>query len=296
MALYLGRPGALVALPGMRRGAKPGLTRQAGIRTTIGGGRAVDYAPGVLRTYTLAWEALSRSDYELIAQFFLGHMGPGPFCLIEPGQSRNLLTVNQSSATAATNDTTGFGATGAGESLASTSTVWERGPRSLAWSLPAAPAVGVLTLDAPNNAWLGIPCVPGRDYRFQARLRGGGTDPAVDIAAKLRWGDITGTQVQLDGGVAVTTSAGGWVTATVTATCPAGGVYLVPRLVVTPATVTAAATVYVDKPQLAMPDAQDDGTVWGPGLGVPRVSLPNLDPEYLFAHVLKTGLTLTEVA
>lgn len=298
MSLYLGRPGALVALPGMRAGAKPGLARQAGVRPTIGGGRAVDYAPGVLRTYTLAWPALSRSDYETIEAFFVGAMGPGPFCLIEPGRSRNLLTVNQSSATSATNSTEGFTAAGAGESLASSAVQILRAgaPRALAWSLPAAPAGGVLKLDPPNTTWLGVPVVPGRQYRWAVQLRGGGADPVVTVAPALVWLDAAGGTVSTSTGTPVATAAATWTPASIAAAAPVGSAYARLELRVTAASVgVGGSTVYVDLPQLAMPDAADDGTVWGPGLGVPRVSLPNLDPEYLYAHVLKAGLTLTEV-
>jgi hypothetical protein len=295
VSVYLGRPGSLVALPSTGLNVTPTTERVSAARTTIGGGRSRDYAPGVLRSWVLRWNVLDRALYGALEAFYAGLNGPGPFAFLDPGRT-NLLTPNQSGATCVANGPDGFGVTGVGEALTSSSTTFERGPRSLAWSLPAVTTGGVLTVNAPNADWPGIPVVPGRSYRFQCRVRGGGTDPVVDLAAKLRWADSANAQLQLDAGATVTTSAGAWQTATVTAVCPAGAWWLVPRDVATAATITAAATVFVDMPQLAMPDAFDDGTVWRPGLGVPRVTLPQLDDAPWWVSLHKTGLLLEEVA
>lgn len=296
MPVYLGRPGSLVALPSRGLSVQPGLLRVSEGRTTIGGGRSRDYAPGVLRTWTLRWNVLDRALYGVLEAFFGGLNGPGPFVLLDPGRT-NLLTANQSGSTSVVNQPDGFAVSGAGESTASSSTTVERGPRSLAWSLPAAPAVGVLTLAGPNTDWPGIPAVAGRAYRWQTRARGGGVDPVVTIAAQLRWLDAAGAQVQLDAGAGAATAAGAWTDCVIGSTvAPAGAVYVSPRLAVTSASVTAAATVYVDRPQLAMPDALDDGTTWRPGLGVPRVTLPQLDDSMWWTSLHRTGLLLEEVS
>lgn len=298
MTAYLGRPGALQVIPGRGLKVAPGLLRVSASATTIGGGRVRDYiGTTVLRSWTLSWNVLDRALYGFLEAFFAGLNGPGPFVFLDPGRT-NLLTANQSGATSVSNGTEGFSAPGAGELLASSSTVFERGPRSLAWGLPAAPAGGVLTLTAPNSDWPGIPCIPGRTYRFQARLRGAGADPIITVADQLRWLDAAGAQVQLDAGSSVATSSGAWADGVIGATvCPAGAVYLAPRLAATSATVGAGGgTVHADRLQLSMPDALDDGTVWRPGLGVPRVSLPQLDDAYWWTSLHKSGLVLEEVS
>ncbi|MFF5228454.1 hypothetical protein [Dactylosporangium sp. NPDC000521] len=296
MTVYIGRPGAMVALRSPRANIPAKVVRPARIRETLGGGRAVDYAPGVLRTWELSWGALSHDDQALIMEFWAGHRGPGPYAFLD-GAERNLLTRNQSATTSVYNDTSGFSTAGAGETIASSSTTVERGPRVLAWSLPASVTGGILTLNGPNLDWPGIPCVPGQSYRLQARVRGSGPDGVVDVTAKLRWLNAAGAQVQLDAGSAVTTSTSAWADCVKASTvCPAGGVYLQPRFDVAAGTVSAAATVLIDRLMVSMPTALDPGTTWVPGLGVARVSLPQLDHELprIDRHNLK--ITVTEVA
>lgn len=295
-SVYLGRPGALQALRSPHKGVQANIIKQGQIRSTIGGGRTADYAPGVLRDWSLAWPVLSHDDQSTILAFFAGHNGPGPWVFID-GAARNLLTANQSAATSVDNAPVGFTVDGAGESLASSPAVFERGPRALAWSLPAAPAGGVLVFDPPTDDWPGIPVVPGRAYRLQCRVRGGGTDGVVDVAAKFQWQDTAGGLVRLDAGATVTTSPSGWLDCFIGSTvCPAGAAYLQPQLVAASASVTGAAIVYVDLPMLSMPTDRDPGTDWVAGLGVPRVTLPQADHELPWINYHRQGLAVVEVS
>ncbi|GAA3455872.1 hypothetical protein GCM10018962_77060 [Dactylosporangium matsuzakiense] len=294
MTVYLGRPGSLVALPSTGLSISPTVERVSESRTTIGGGRSRDYAPGVLRTWVLRWNVLDRALYGALEAFFAGLNGPGPFVFLDPGRT-NLLTPNQSGTTSVNNDTAGFLAFG-GETLTSATTPVERGPRSLAWSLPAAVTAGFLVIGSSNSDWPGIPVVPGRSYRLIARVRGGGTDPIALVSGQLGWMNAAGGQFQFDTGAGTATSAGAWADVACTFTAPGSAWWVQPKLLTDAASVSAAATVYVDKLQLAMPDALDDGTVWRPGLGVPRVTLPQLDDSPWWSSLHKTGLVLEEVA
>lgn len=297
MTVYLGRPGALQVVPGTGLRVAPGYLRVSGAATTIGGGRTRDYiGTDILRAWTLTWAALDRALYGFLESFYGGLCGPGPFVWLDPGRT-NLLTANQSGATSVSNGVDGFTAAGAGEVLSSSLTTVKRGPKVLAWSLPAAPAGGVLRVAAPNADWPGIPAVAGRDYRLQVQLRGAGTDPIITVTAWLVWLDAAGAQISTSNGAGVATASGAWAPAFVAAAAPAGTVYVRPELRVTSATVGAGGgTVLVDELQLAMPDALDDGTVWRSGLGVPRVSLPQLDDAYWWASLHRTGLVLEEVS
>jgi hypothetical protein len=73
-------------------------------------------------------------------------------------------------------------------------------------------------------------------------------------------------------------------------------VYLIPRLVVTAASVSAVSTLYVDKPMLSMPTTRDPGTVWVAGLGVPRVTLPTVDHTLQWINAHRTNLVISEVS
>lgn len=294
MTFYLGRPGSLVALPHPGRGIDPTLSIPLTARQTISGGRTVDRAPAGRRTYELTWASLSPDQHSIVEEFYVGAKGFGPFALIDPWR-RNLLTANQSAATSVYNTTDGFTVLTGTETLTSVTTPVERGPRALAWSLPATVTGGVLTAGSPNPTWPGIPVVVGRSYRYQVRVRGGGTDPIVDLVAALRWLDAAGANLSLDSGSTATTSSGAWATASVTATCPAGGVYVLPRVVVNAATVTATATIYVDKPQLSMPTTADPGTSWALGTGVPAVSCTSSGTGYRKPVKRSADLTLAEV-
>jgi hypothetical protein len=294
VTVYIGRPGSLVALRSPRKGLLAQVTRASRARDTLGGGRTVDYAPRVLRTWQLNWSALTHEDQSTLMSFFAGHNGPGPWVLLD-GAERNLLTVNQSSATSAFNDTSGFSASGAGVTLASTATTFDRGPRSLAWNIPTG-VTSTLTVGAPNASWPGIPVVAGQAYRFQARVKGGGADGTVDLTPLIRWLDVAGADLSVVNGTLVTTSTGAFSDLVVASTvAPAGAAYALPRVQTTGASVTASATVWIDKPMLSMPTARDPGTVWTAGLGVARVSIPNLDHQLQWINSHGTSLTILEV-
>lgn len=297
MTVYLGRPGALQVVPGTGLKVAPGLLRVSGSATTIGGGRVRDYVgTDVLRSWGLSWSALDRDLYGFLEAFFAGLNGPGPFVFLDPGRT-NLLTANQSGATSVSNGVEGFTVgTPASEFMASDANNAERGPRCLAWLLPSAPVSGYVDLDPPNADWYGVPCVPGREYRFQCRIKRGSGDATVDLTAKLRWLDGAGAALSTSTGATLALSGAYQDLVVGSVTAPAGAVYAKPRIAADTSTVGAETLMYVDYPQLSMPDALDDGTVWRAGLGVPRVSLPQLDDAYWHVSLHRSGLVLEEVS
>ena len=77
---------------------------------------------------------------------------------------------------------------------------------------------------------------------------------------------------------------------------PAGAAYLQPRFDVTAATVSAAATVFLERLMVSMPTTRDSGTDWVPGLGVPKVSLPQLEHLLPWIDHHNSTLTIAEVS
>lgn len=244
MPFWLGNPGVSVALPSPNKGLTPTLDLPAAVGKTIGGGQVVSRAPGPgRRIYSLAWTALDPVSYSLLEEFRTGARGPGPHALLDPGR-RNLLSLNQSSATSATSAASGFTAD-AGEGLLSTTDLWLRGPRSLRWRLPAVVTSGVLRFDPPAGL-VGIPAPPGMAWTFSCWLSLTGAAASVTVTPVLSWRRADGIEVATTLGSPVAAVAGSWVFCSVSGGPLAGGVALGAQLQVTPGTiasVTAMPTV-----------------------------------------------------
>lgn len=240
---YIGRIGALVALPAPSRGREPVWSRRSAVQGTLGGGRVVQFAPGGRRTYSLGWRKISNDVLSLLERFATGAAGPGPYTLIDP-ERRNMLSLNQSSAGSAVGNPAGVSVVaGSGESLGVQSATAGVGPRTLVWSLPHTVTSGRLLLDPPA-AWLpGFPVPAAEPWTFSMLVRGAGADPLVDVTAVLRWLDMAGRGVAETVGAPVSISDGGWSAVSVSRDVPPpGAACLVPELRVTSGTVAAAAS------------------------------------------------------
>lgn len=264
--IYFGTPGALFTLP-HPRGGQSGTRVRPTQEFSLGNGemRTRKSLQGS-RLYTLDWERLDYDTFSIIQAYDQGHMGPGPFAFLDPGQ-RNMLTVNQSGSTSQTNDITNFSIAGSGQTIDSSATLATGVPRSLSWTFNyGSPASGasILTLDSPYPGWPGIPTVVGRVLAFSFLARGGGADAIVSYLPELRWYDTTATLLSTSTGSVVTTSSGAWTAGLVTAAAPAGSAYALPR-VHYQSGAGAGAIGYFSSFQL------EEGAVrgtWRPGTGV----------------------------
>jgi hypothetical protein len=269
MSVYLGRPGELVQIRSPRAGVKAALSRQSAARITLGGGRIVDFAPGILREWTFDYANLTRDEHYAIRAFYAGHNGHGPWCLID-SSDRNLLTENQSSATSSDYSTDGFTTTFG--MLSSIAAMDSRGPRLLAVDIANAPNL-VLTIDGPNSAWPGVPAVAGMPYQWSCLCSGFGEAMAT-VTAQISWMDIDGTILSTFTGTSITTTGTNVPDLTlvkVAAHAPVGTAYVSPRLAIDP-TVGGAylggsmivggggldSMILVDEPQLSMIEPIDD--------------------------------------
>lgn len=290
MAFYLGKPGsfAMITLPHPGRGIDASNQRLSRTSETIGGGRQVTFAPGPgRREWRLPWRSLTPEQASVLEEFATGARGPGPFCFLDPGR-RNHLTANQSAATSVDLGTTGF-TPSASETVASSSTLYVRGPRSLKWSVTSATA-GVLKFDAPGS-YAGMPVPPATTWTLQAAIQPGGADTSFTIGAALVWLNSAGSTVATTVGPAVATTASTWNLIVATGTCPATALYVRPEIRVT-AGVSTTSDVYVDKPML---DMHHSVRPWVLGTGIPLVSVTEMGTTYRTLPRRGADLTLVEV-
>lgn len=298
--IYFGRPGALVQLPWPKGDVESPFDRLTHDFVTGAGQHQVAQLLGGSRLYTLSWNALHVDNYRKIEQYYLGAMGVGPWCIIDPSRP-NLLMPNQAAATAVWNTTRDWSVSAADhgklESNLSTAHIYRTGsPRSLRWYFNvAATAFPVLTLTTPYRSWPGMPVKGGLSYAFSARVKPDGVvDTSITVAAKIRWLDSAGVLIgaEVSGGdIAV----GAWTRLSCIAVAPANAAYAVPRLVCTGSSIITGSSLYVDEPLMEQDTVVND---WAPGTGVRPVEILSLTDSTPFATRarLKPVMTLRELA
>lgn len=288
MALYLGRPGVTLT---EIRAPRPGVDRSPdggeGVHDLLGGGRAVDRAANITRTWQMSW-VWDDDVWRTLSALYRRQFGPGPFALCDPAQI-NYLTANQAGGANASRDATGFTAAG-GETVAASATLPYQGDRSLLWSIPSSPTSGILTLGAPSPL-TGFP-TPAAAWTFFALVRLGAGDSSVEFAPALRWLDSTGAQVSETVGTAVTAGTSAWSTLTVSGSAPSTAVYVVPRVKATLATVGSATTCHLGQAQLQI---SPTATTWTPGEGPALVSVTSVreTAQLATADEQRRDITLT---
>lgn len=284
--IYFGTPGSLITLHHPRGGVEP--TRAVPVQEfPLGNGEyRTRRAASGSRLFSLDWANLSYDDFSTLAAYAHGHNGPGPFVFLNPGE-RNHLTVNQASATSDNNEASDFTVAGTGQTIASSTTLVRRGPRSLAWTFASgSPPSGSVTLDTPYVGWYGIP-VALRPQVFSFYARGGGTDGIVTLTPQIVWYNTAGGVVATTSGSSAATATGAWTAFTATATAPAGTAYALPRVTYTSGA-SAGSIVYLDNFQFE--EGSTPGT-WRPGTGVFPVTIVSLDEKWpwLSADELREG-------
>lgn len=271
---WLGRPGDLVQVRMPDENYDRAVTDHSSVHQLLAG-VAVDRTPYEQRTWTLTYDHIAYSTLLLIEQVRTRQRGLGPYVWIDP-HTVNFLTQNQSSGTDAWLTTEGFSVTGTGEVLASSAVVTPvRGQKTLEWTL--SPAVtgsggGVMSLSTQYGP-SGWATPPSQGWTFGGKVQGGGTDPVVTVTPRLLFLDVNGVVLGSAVGASVVTAAGTWSDWIVTGTVTASTAYVVPQLVVTPGSVSAAVKLYWDEMQLDMRIDSRGPRAWQPGQGQPRVSV-----------------------
>lgn len=283
MTFYLGRAAdGFAALRSPDRGIEPTATSVTNVHQASSGARVVDLSPRAMRTYRMAWSWMDPDTYSVLEEFRHGARGDGPFVLLDPGR-RNHLAANQASATSSRNDVTGFRVPDdSGEVLGSSSTLHQRGPRALRWSLPATVVSGLLSLDPPTGLE-GFPLPAGQPWTFSGTVSLAGVLSSLNVTPALSWRALGGAEIAATLGTPVAAVPGAWTSWSVSlATPPAGAVYVLPQLRVAPGVLTTAG-VQTNYDYPTQPRRPRRGTVrsWatGPlqpvmGLAGPRASKP----------------------
>jgi len=291
-AIYFGRAGQVAKLYDPAGGLANTREISTNVFLTGSGGARVERALNGVRQFVLSYGALGRVNFDFLDRFRQGHMGTGPFVFLDPGR-RNLLTVNQSSTTSATNDTRDFTVSGPGGTITSDSTLTTPLPRTLKWSFATStPASASLLLDKPSSVWPGIPIV-NRPYTFWCMVIGG----PINLQLSLRWMDLAGATISTTLSSVFTTSATNWLMVSLKATTvPATAQWVQAGIAPDVATITSGESLFFSSMMLNEGSNPDDQ--WSPGTGVYPVQLIALPERQGFAEpsmLVSPTLVLQEV-
>ncbi len=276
-SIWFGRPGALRKLWAPTGGIVATRDRDTSLFTNKAGGTRTTRALDGARQYALNYAALGRASFEYLNQFQQGHMGPGPFVLIDPGR-RNLLTVNQSSATSQTGDTRGFSANASGSSILSVDSPWGGLPKMFSWSFSTStPASPTLLLSKPSNVtgWLGIP-VLARPYTWWCTVVGG----PIDVQMRIDWYNATSFISSTSGSAVTTSTTVPRVASVKNAAPPAGALWAL--CYVAPVSATIGAGETLSFLNFMFQEGVDADPAWTGGTGIYPVTFLSMPEKYGF--------------
>jgi hypothetical protein len=276
-AIYFGSPGYLTTIDYPREGIIADRTRSIAEFALDAGGERATFMPGGRRRYTLVWDALTSTSWYTLWGYYHGHNGQGPFVIINPG-TINFLTVNQSSGTSETNDTSGFTVAGTGGVIASQTTTVYQGLRALSWTFgTATPGVSTLTLNTPSTDWTGIPVYPALTYSFSVQIKQYAVG-AVTLTAEILWykADGTASTTPSSSGASLA-SSGAWQQLYVSAAAPADAAFALCRVEATSASIALNESVALDAFQFEISAAP---TIWTPGSGILPVVMVTLTGDH----------------
>lgn len=290
---FIGRPGQLY---GLSRAPARDYPRTADLQATVkqllGGGLVVGRPVNAPRTYVYnwAWLDLAATDWTILAALGSRQLGPGPYTLID-GATANLLQPNQAATGTPLRSTDGWACV-TPETLAVSSVTDPAAPlgdRSIAWTVPAAPASGVLRLTAPTpRTYLATPT----EVTWAAWVRLTAT-AACTAHLTLSWRTSTGALLSTAVGPSAAVPTGGvFGRFAVEAIPPVGAWYLEPQVVLTPSSVTTSTTINVGSARLML---GEDDTTWYPGEGLPQVSVTGWAENVPYFLRRTAQLTLVEV-
>lgn len=291
MTYYLGRAGAMIALPDPEVGLPVTPERVGGTHQLLSGNKVRDTLSR-LRTWELSYTAIDLTTLGTLQTFFHGTVGPGPYAFQDPEQ-RNLLPPNVSSGGDYSGDTTGFTAGGNVTATVSTDVSLNTGGR---FSILMAETTSVVAFQDVLVGSAFIPVVPGISYTFSAEIRLNSNCPTH--YTEIAWFDTSKTQLAGGGGTAYTdgtsfTGVSGGGRSVATGVAPAAAYAQVRIKVSTNNTAGTTVFAYTDSWQFEQASA---ATAWTPGLGVPLVTVESLTRSTPLAGICDARMTLQQVA
>lgn len=297
--LYFGQPGrGLVTLPWPKSGLDKAYERQTFDFLTGSGLHQVSSLSQGSRSYSVNWDAMHVDTFNKLEPYRIGLNGPGPFVLIDPS-AMNLFSPNVSSATGLLMMVNGEFIVNGGASPTNgtiscnvNSTYIHRsgGRASLRWTWTGTPvSFPVLRTRPPFRNWYGIPVAPGMPYTLSSWVRVDGVvETSATMSMKMTWIDAAGAQVSES--TTADTAVTGWQRLSLTATPPAGAVYLDPRWVVVGSSLVTGGSIYIDEPMLEQDSVLNE---WAAGTGVRAVEIVGLGETVPFETRFRTGTTMT---
>lgn len=267
---YLGKPGAMRALPSPNSPVKASPTRSDTAHTLLSGGVAVTTVLNPKRSYSLPYQFLDSAGAATLLGFYNRLYGLGPFVLVDPS-ARNVLTLDASSCGLRTQADDGWiqstgtivrATTGGPTGVDSGILTWS----SLAASATLQPGTVANTADIRTApVW-----VPAEAATASLYMK---ASSATSVTLQITGYDAAGAVVaSFSQAASLTTS---FQRVSVTAPAGAGGfssvLYVLPRLVLGG---TVPTNVTIAGGQLEYGTA---ATTWEPGQGSPRV-LPTASP------------------
>lgn len=273
--IWFGRPGSLVSLPPPDPGVSSTRVRPRVVQEA-GSSRSVSSVGYGRRTWHYTFTGLPEDDFWLIDSHESGLRGVGPWALLDPAYS-NKAWPNQSGGSDALADTTGFslpdGVTA--ETIASSTVFTANYLRSVAWSVPASPASGLLHMTTPwprlSSGYWGYPITPSTQIVAGLRARAAQVDGARLV---LRFHDSTGAVIATTTPSYTNLSTSAFADYTVTATGGSTAAWISLVFQINPADVAVSTTVYTGALQVLYGTGAI--TTWIPGTGVPMVSFSSL--------------------
>ena len=283
MTYYLGRAGALVALPDPET-EDMAPERVGGMHQLLSGKRVRDTLSR-MKTWDLSWTALDLTAYGTLEDFYFAAVGPGPYVFFDPEQ-RNLLPANVSAGGDVTGDTTGwtFGPNGVVGQILNLASASLGGQYSLRLTEPTSV---VAVQDLAYSA--AVPVVAGLSYTFSAQLWIDTGGPQLYIS--MWWLDAAGAAISTSDSSAMSAGTSGVLSKT--AAAPSNAVYVACHLRTNTANTSGSTKyAYTDSWQL---EQAGSASTWVAGSGVPLVTVESLARTTPLAGVCDAQMQLQQV-
>lgn len=268
---WLGKPGAMVQLPGPDLGYDAPPSRATTSVTLLSGATATVRRRRSYRRWQFNWSRLFGRDWQVVRAFDEGVYSAGPFCFLPP-EDVNRLPRETSTCGVPDGDVTGWAAT-VGTVAADASVASPVEPCGvLRWVGAGAGSqlvAGAVDAGAPVvDPASAVPYVPAEPVSASVRIRAAAA--TADLAVVAAGFDAGGALVSSAIAHSAVATADEWTELSVSAAPGALGAAVYVGLLIECST-GAAPDLLISTPQLEL---CDEATDWSLGAGAPRVVIP----------------------